>query len=98
MFDYATLKFIWWLLLGVLLIGFAIMDGFDLGVGMLLPSSQKTIPSVASSSIPWVPCGKATRYGSFWGAVPFLPRGPRSTPRASRDSTSRCSWFLRRSS
>ncbi len=35
--DYATLRVIWWLLLGVLLIGFAIMDGFDLGVGILLP-------------------------------------------------------------
>ncbi|HSN72763.1 MAG TPA: cytochrome d ubiquinol oxidase subunit II [Steroidobacteraceae bacterium] len=35
MFDYETLRIIWWLLLGVLLIGFAIMDGFDLGVGML---------------------------------------------------------------
>lgn len=41
MFDYATLKFTWWLLLGVLLIGFAIMDGFDLGVGMLLPFIAK---------------------------------------------------------
>ncbi len=35
--DYEILRLIWWLLLGVLLIGFAIMDGFDLGVGMLLP-------------------------------------------------------------
>lgn len=35
--DYDTLRVIWWLLLGVLLIGFAVMDGFDLGVGMLLP-------------------------------------------------------------
>jgi len=35
--DFVTLKIIWWLLLGVLLIGFAVMDGFDLGVGMLLP-------------------------------------------------------------
>ena len=26
-FDYPTLKFIWWLLVGVLLVGFAIMDG-----------------------------------------------------------------------
>ncbi len=31
--DYATLRVIWWLILGALLIGFAIMDGFDLGVG-----------------------------------------------------------------
>ena len=35
--DYETLRIIWWLLLGVLLIGFAIMDGYDLGVAMLLP-------------------------------------------------------------
>ena len=33
MFDYETLRVIWWLLLGVLLIGFAITDGFDLGLG-----------------------------------------------------------------
>ncbi|MDR3299645.1 MAG: cytochrome d ubiquinol oxidase subunit II [Candidatus Accumulibacter sp.] len=37
MLDYATLKLIWWALVGVLLIGFAIMDGHDMGVGMLLP-------------------------------------------------------------
>lgn len=35
MIDYETLRVIWWLLLGALLIGFAIMDGFDLGVGAL---------------------------------------------------------------
>jgi len=35
--DYEILRIIWWLFLGVLLIGFAIMDGFDLGVAMLLP-------------------------------------------------------------
>lgn len=40
--DFATLKVIWWLLLGVLLIGFAITDGFDLGVGMLLPFVGRT--------------------------------------------------------
>ena len=36
MFDYETLRVIWWLLMGVLLIGFAVMDGFDLGVAALL--------------------------------------------------------------
>ncbi len=40
--DYATLRVIWWLLLGVLLIGFAVMDGFDLGVAALLPAVAKT--------------------------------------------------------
>ena len=33
----STLKIIWWLLVGVLLVGFAIMDGHDMGVGTLLP-------------------------------------------------------------
>jgi cytochrome d ubiquinol oxidase subunit II len=37
LFAYATLRLIWWLLMGVLLIGFAVTDGFDLGVGALLP-------------------------------------------------------------
>ncbi len=41
-FDYEILRIIWWVLLGVLLIGFAIMDGFDLGVGILLPFVAKT--------------------------------------------------------
>jgi cytochrome d ubiquinol oxidase subunit II len=31
--DYATLRVIWWLILGILLVGFAITDGFDLGLG-----------------------------------------------------------------
>ncbi len=42
MLDYATLKIIWWLLVGVLLVGFAIMDGHDMGVGTLLPFVGKT--------------------------------------------------------
>ena len=37
MLDYTTLKLVWWLLVGVLLVGFAIMDGHDMGVGTLLP-------------------------------------------------------------
>ena len=37
MLDYETLKIIWWLLVGVLLVGFAVMDGHDMGVGTLLP-------------------------------------------------------------
>lgn len=40
--DYETLRLIWWVLLGVLLIGFAVMGGFDLGVGMLLPWLGRT--------------------------------------------------------
>ncbi|MFJ5334345.1 cytochrome d ubiquinol oxidase subunit II [Pectobacterium sp. CHL-2024] len=36
MFEYEVLRFIWWLLIGILLIGFAITDGFDMGVGILV--------------------------------------------------------------
>ena len=34
--DYESLKLIWWVLIGVLLIGFAVTDGFDMGVIALL--------------------------------------------------------------
>ena len=39
--SYEVLRVIWWLLLGVLLIGFAVMDGFDLGTATLLPFVAK---------------------------------------------------------
>ncbi|SMY15086.1 cytochrome d ubiquinol oxidase subunit II [Photobacterium aquimaris] len=42
MFDYESLRVIWWVLIGVLCIGFAITDGFDMGVGMLSPIIGKT--------------------------------------------------------
>ncbi len=42
MFDYEVLRFIWWLLIGVLFVGFAITDGFDMGVGALVPVIGKT--------------------------------------------------------
>lgn len=41
-FDYETLKLIWWLFIGVLLIGFAVMDGFDMGITAWLPFLGKT--------------------------------------------------------
>ncbi|MFG1465643.1 cytochrome d ubiquinol oxidase subunit II [Xanthobacter sp. DSM 24535] len=40
--NYEILRLIWWVLLGVLLIGFAITDGFDLGVAALLPFVGRT--------------------------------------------------------
>lgn len=40
--DYETLKLVWWLLIGILLIGFAITDGMDMGVGTLLPFIGRT--------------------------------------------------------
>jgi cytochrome d ubiquinol oxidase subunit II len=40
--SYEFLRVVWWLLLGVLLIGFALTDGFDMGVGALIPFVGKT--------------------------------------------------------
>lgn len=40
--SYDILRVIWWALLGVLLIGFAMTDGFDMGVGALIPFVGKT--------------------------------------------------------
>ncbi|WP_028116335.1 cytochrome d ubiquinol oxidase subunit II [Ferrimonas senticii] len=42
MFDYESLRLIWWALVVVLMIGFAVTDGFDMGVGALLPFIGKT--------------------------------------------------------
>ncbi|MEW5890623.1 MAG: cytochrome d ubiquinol oxidase subunit II [Pseudomonadota bacterium] len=41
-FDYDTLKLIWWGFMGLLVIGFALTDGFDMGVGALLPFLGRT--------------------------------------------------------
>ena len=41
-FDYEMLKLIWWIFIGVLLIGFAVTDGFDMGVAAWLPFLGKT--------------------------------------------------------
>ncbi|WP_144111024.1 cytochrome d ubiquinol oxidase subunit II [Paraburkholderia sp. BCC1886] len=40
--DYATLKLIWWVLIGTLIIGFALTDGFDMGAAILLPFIGKS--------------------------------------------------------
>lgn len=41
MIDYEFLRFVWWILIIVLLVGFAVTDGFDMGVLNLLPFAGK---------------------------------------------------------
>ncbi|KAF0806692.1 cytochrome d terminal oxidase, polypeptide subunit II [Alcanivorax xiamenensis] len=41
-FDYEVLRLIWWALLGVLLVAFAVTDGFDMGVAALLPAVARS--------------------------------------------------------
>ncbi len=40
--SFETLRLVWWFLIGVMLIAFAMTDGFDMGVGALLPFVGKT--------------------------------------------------------
>jgi cytochrome d ubiquinol oxidase subunit II len=40
--DYEALRLIWWALLGILLMGFGVMGGMDLGVGTLIPFVART--------------------------------------------------------
>ncbi|MDD5277683.1 MAG: cytochrome d ubiquinol oxidase subunit II [Methylovulum sp.] len=42
MFDYETMRVIWWLFIGVVAIAFALTEGFDFGVSTLLPFVGKT--------------------------------------------------------
>lgn len=42
MLDYEVLRVIWWVIIGLVLIGFTVTDGFDMGVGILLPIIGKT--------------------------------------------------------
>ena len=76
--DYETLRVIWWLLLGALLIGFAIMDGFDLGVAALLRvlthddderrALIETVEPVWEGNQVWIILGA----GSIFAAWPLL--------------------------
>src|SRR5262245_2347834 len=40
--DYELLRLLWWAVLGVLLIGVAVMNGLDLGAAILLPAVAKS--------------------------------------------------------
>lgn len=76
--DYDVLRVIWWGLMGVLLIGFALTDGFDLGVAALLPfvarddaERRLTINSIAATwegNQVWFILGG----GAIFAAWPFV--------------------------
>ena len=78
MLDLEMLRFIWWILLGVLFMGFAIMDGFDLGAAILLPLVTRndaerrvvlnTIGPVWEGNQVWIILGA----GSIFAAWPLV--------------------------
>ena len=75
MLDFETLRLIWWFLLGFLLAGFAIFDGFDFGVGALLPwiartDSERrvvinTIGPVWEGNQTWIVLGAGAIFAAF---------------------------------
>ncbi|MBX3708812.1 MAG: cytochrome d ubiquinol oxidase subunit II [Gammaproteobacteria bacterium] len=78
MLDIEALRVIWWVLLGVLLMGFAVMDGFDLGAATLLPLVAKndlerrvvlnTIGPVWEGNQVWIILGA----GAIFAAWPYV--------------------------
>ncbi len=76
--NYEVLRIIWWGLLGILLAGFAIMDGFDLGVAALLPFTGRndmerrivinTVGPVWEGNQVWIILGG----GAIFAAWPIL--------------------------
>jgi cytochrome bd ubiquinol oxidase subunit II len=78
MLDIETLRVIWWALLGVLFMGFAVMDGFDLGVAVLLPLVARdeverrivlnTIGPVWEGNQVWIILGA----GAIFAAWPYV--------------------------
>ncbi len=90
--DFATLRVLWWGLLGVLLIAFALTDGFDLGVGALLPFVARTDEErrmvINTVGATW----EGNQVWFILGAAPSSPPGRSSMRSASRASTWPCSW------
>ena len=70
MIDYEILRLIWWLFIGVLLVGFAIMDGQDMGVGSLLPFLGKNDTDRRCMINSVAPHWTATRCGCSRAAAP----------------------------
>ena len=78
MLDFETLRIIWWALVGVILTGFAIMDGFDFGIAALLPFVAKndlerrvvlnTIGPVWEGNQVWIVVGA----GAIFAAWPLV--------------------------
>ena len=75
MLDIEILRFIWWVLLGVLFMGFAVTDGFDLGAAALLPfvARNETERRIVLNTIG--PVWEGNQVWIILGRARFLLRG-----------------------
>jgi len=85
------LNSLWFLLIAVLWIGYFFLEGFDFGVGILLPfvGRDDLDRRVAIRTVG--PHWMGTRCGCWWPAGPPSPPSPSGTPPCSAASTCRCS-------
>ncbi len=77
MMDYEFLRFAWWILVCVLLIGFAVTDGFDMGVLNLLPFTGKKEVEKRIMINTIAPHWMVTKFGCLLPAVRCLLHGQR---------------------
>jgi len=88
--EYELFRIIWWALLGVLLIGLAVMDGFDLGAAMLSPiigrsdSERRVVINTVG------PVWEGNQVWLSWAAGRFSRPGRCSMRWLSRGSTLPC--------
>ncbi len=93
-FDYGTLKLIWWLFIIVLLLGFAVTDGFDMGVAIPAAVLGKTNDErrVIINTVGPVWEGNQTWFitagGATFAALAFSPMQP-----LSQVFMSPCCWY-----
>ena len=76
---------IWFCLVAVMLAGYVVLDGFDLGVGILHLWLARTDDERRVLSAPSARCGTATKSGCSPPAARSISRFPRSTPQVSAD-------------
>ena len=87
--EYGIFRLLWWALLGVLLIGIAVMDGFDMGTAILLPIVGRndmerrivinTIGPVWEGNQVWLILGagailQRSRHSMVWRSPDFISR------------------------
>ena len=91
MIDYEILRLIWGLFIGVLLVGFAIMDGQDMGVGSLLPFLGRNDTDRRCMINSVAPHWDGNRCGCSRAAAPSSRPGRFCTALPSRAFTGPCS-------
>ena len=93
MIEYELLKIIWWVLVGVLLIGFALTDGFDMGSMAIMPFVGKQMKNAVRLSTPLLRTGTVTKFGSLLLAAHCLPHGQWFMQQHSQACIGRYCWY-----